>query len=72
MICHHGARSFQVGMFLERRGFGRLYNFSAASMPERARSIRRWRSIELNKGPTPMKNTKTQARGDRRRRRVRR
>ncbi len=26
LICHHGARSFQVGLFLEQRGFGRLYN----------------------------------------------
>jgi len=26
MICHHGARSFQAGMFLERGGFGRVYN----------------------------------------------
>ena len=26
VICHHGARSFQVGLFLERRGFGRIYN----------------------------------------------
>lgn len=26
LICHHGARSFQVGVFLEQRGFGRLYN----------------------------------------------
>ena len=26
VICHHGARSFQVGLFLERRGFGRVYN----------------------------------------------
>jgi rhodanese-related sulfurtransferase len=26
LICHHGARSFQVGMFLEQRGFGKLYN----------------------------------------------
>jgi rhodanese-related sulfurtransferase len=26
VICHHGARSFQVGIFLERRGFGRVYN----------------------------------------------
>lgn len=26
VICHHGARSFQVGMFLERSGFGRVYN----------------------------------------------
>lgn len=26
LICHHGARSFQVGLFLEQRGFGRIYN----------------------------------------------
>jgi rhodanese-related sulfurtransferase len=26
VICHHGARSHQVCMFLEQRGFGRLYN----------------------------------------------
>jgi rhodanese-related sulfurtransferase len=26
VICHHGARSFQVALFLERHGFGRLYN----------------------------------------------
>jgi rhodanese-related sulfurtransferase len=26
VICHHGARSFQVGMFLERRGFARVHN----------------------------------------------
>ena len=26
VICHHGARSFQVGMFLERRGFARMHN----------------------------------------------
>jgi rhodanese-related sulfurtransferase len=26
LICHHGARSFQVGLYLERRGFTRLYN----------------------------------------------
>jgi rhodanese-related sulfurtransferase len=26
VICHHGARSFHVGLFLERRGFGRVYN----------------------------------------------
>lgn len=25
-ICHHGARSMQVAMFLERAGFPRLYN----------------------------------------------
>jgi rhodanese-related sulfurtransferase len=28
VICHHGARSFQVGMFLERRGFARVYNLA--------------------------------------------
>ena len=26
VICHHGARSFQVGLFLERNGFYNLYN----------------------------------------------
>jgi rhodanese-related sulfurtransferase len=26
VICHHGARSYQVGMFLERYGFSNLYN----------------------------------------------
>ena len=26
LICHHGARSFQVGLYLERRGFTRIYN----------------------------------------------
>jgi rhodanese-related sulfurtransferase len=26
VICHHGARSYQVAMFLERNGFSRLYN----------------------------------------------
>ena len=26
VICHHGARSFQVAMFLERRGFARVHN----------------------------------------------
>ncbi|QDX81837.1 sulfurtransferase [Denitratisoma sp. DHT3] len=25
-ICHHGARSFQVAMFLEQQGFSRLHN----------------------------------------------
>jgi rhodanese-related sulfurtransferase len=25
-ICHHGGRSMQVAMFLERQGFGTLYN----------------------------------------------
>ena len=26
MICHHGARSFQAGMFLEQMGFGHIIN----------------------------------------------
>jgi len=26
VICHRGARSFQVGLFLERSGFARVYN----------------------------------------------
>jgi rhodanese-related sulfurtransferase len=26
VICHHGARSYQVCMFLEQQGFGKLYN----------------------------------------------
>ena len=26
VICHHGARSYQVGVFLERNGFSNLYN----------------------------------------------
>ncbi|HUW38177.1 MAG TPA: rhodanese-like domain-containing protein [Rhodocyclaceae bacterium] len=26
VICHHGARSFQVAMFLEQQGFSNLYN----------------------------------------------
>ncbi len=26
VICHHGARSFQVAMFLEQQGFGRIHN----------------------------------------------
>jgi rhodanese-related sulfurtransferase len=26
VICHHGARSYQVAMFLERQGFGNLHN----------------------------------------------
>lgn len=28
VICHHGARSMQVAMFLERMGFGRVYNLA--------------------------------------------
>ena len=26
MVCHHGARSFQAGMFLEQMGFGGIIN----------------------------------------------
>lgn len=26
MVCHHGARSFQAGMFLEQMGFDRILN----------------------------------------------
>lgn len=26
VICHHGARSYQVAMFLEQQGFASLYN----------------------------------------------
>ena len=28
VICHHGARSMQVAMFLERQGFSTLFNLS--------------------------------------------
>jgi rhodanese-related sulfurtransferase len=28
VICHHGGRSMQVAMFLERKGFGRLFNLT--------------------------------------------
>jgi len=28
VICHHGARSFQVAMFLENRGFGAVHNLA--------------------------------------------
>lgn len=26
VICHHGSRSLQVAMFLERKGFGSVFN----------------------------------------------
>ena len=26
VICHHGARSYQVCMFLEQQGFSKLFN----------------------------------------------
>jgi len=28
VICHHGGRSMQVAMFLERSGFGSIYNLA--------------------------------------------
>jgi rhodanese-related sulfurtransferase len=28
VICHHGGRSMQVAMFLERNGFGSIYNLA--------------------------------------------
>lgn len=28
MICHHGSRSFQAGLFLERAGFSKVFNLS--------------------------------------------
>ena len=28
VICHHGGRSMQVAMFLERQGFASLYNLT--------------------------------------------
>lgn len=28
VICHHGGRSMQVAMFLEKRGFANLHNLS--------------------------------------------
>lgn len=28
VICHHGVRSLQVAMFLERQGFARVYNLT--------------------------------------------
>lgn len=28
VICHHGMRSYQVGVFLERQGFGHVYNLA--------------------------------------------
>lgn len=26
IVCHHGARSYQVAMFLEQQGFSKVYN----------------------------------------------
>lgn len=28
VICHHGGRSMQVAMFLERQGFSRVFNLT--------------------------------------------
>ena len=28
VICHHGGRSMQVAMFLERKGFGAVHNLA--------------------------------------------
>ncbi|QDF95972.1 sulfurtransferase [Azoarcus sp. DD4] len=28
VVCHHGGRSAQVGMFLERQGFGKVINLA--------------------------------------------
>ena len=28
VICHHGSRSMQVGLFLEKNGFGKVHNLS--------------------------------------------
>ncbi|GAB7127309.1 rhodanese-like domain-containing protein [Silvimonas sp. JCM 19000] len=28
VICHHGMRSYQVGVFLERQGFGHIVNLA--------------------------------------------
>ena len=28
VVCHHGGRSMQVAMFLERQGYGKLYNLA--------------------------------------------
>jgi rhodanese-related sulfurtransferase len=28
VICHHGGRSMQVALYLERQGFSRLYNLA--------------------------------------------
>jgi rhodanese-related sulfurtransferase len=28
VICHHGARSYQVGIFLERQGFSEILNLT--------------------------------------------
>jgi rhodanese-related sulfurtransferase len=45
VICHHGVRSMQVAMFLERQGFSALYNLTggvAAWADEVDPSMRRY------------------------------
>ena len=29
VVCHHGVRSFHIARFLERQGFGNVYNLSS-------------------------------------------
>ncbi len=43
-ICHHGARSAQVAMFLESRGHATSSICKAGSTRGRVRSIRRFRT----------------------------
>ncbi len=38
VICHHGGRSMQVAVYLERNGFGRLHNL-AGGMDAWARTV---------------------------------
>lgn len=38
VVCHHGARSAQVAMFLERQGFSRVINL-AGGVAEWARQV---------------------------------
>jgi rhodanese-related sulfurtransferase len=38
VICHHGSRSMQVAMFLEKQGFKRVHNL-AGGMDAWARSV---------------------------------
>ena len=42
-ICHHGGRSQQVAMFLEKNGFAKMHNCRGAWMPGHGPSIRRSR-----------------------------
>lgn len=38
VICHHGARSFQVAMFLEQQGFAHVFNL-AGGVADWARQV---------------------------------